>query len=369
MKNNQEKNRVIYAPIPLPPPYHGSNIMNAQVVNSEILNNQFSIKTFGISYNEISSKIGSFSLRKIFLIIKNFLIILINSFKKYDLVYYSPAIKGFAFYRDLILLLPLKISRKKIVIHLHGKGISEAIIKKPINKFFYKLFFKNTSVICLSERLTYDIKDVFKGPIYIVNNGIEEVSYPERKTKVNTPTILFLSNFIESKGIFVLLEAANQLKTEGFDFKLNLVGAPRGDIKIRIEYFISSHDLKDNIISIGPKYGKQKHNAFYEADIFVFPTAYKFETWGLVVNEAMQASLPVITTNEGALPDIVEDNVNGFIIDKHSPNQLVEKLKLLIKDKDLRIKMGKAGLKKYQLNYTSTIMENRMSEVFTEILK
>ncbi|HLV39931.1 glycosyltransferase family 4 protein [Xanthomarina sp.] len=367
MKYNQEKNKVIYAPIPLPPPFHGSNIMNAQVVNSEILNDQFLIKTFGISYNENSSNIGSFSLRKIFLIIKNFLIITINAFKRHDLVYYSPAIKGFAFYRDLLLLLPLKVFGKKIVIHLHGKGISEAITNKPINKLFYKLFFKNTSVICLSERLTYDIKDVFKGPIYIVNNGIEEVSYPERKPKVNTPTILFLSNFIESKGIFVLLEAAKQLKVEGCDFKLNLVGAPRGDIEKRIEDYISSHNLKDNIISIGPKYDEEKHTAFHEADIFVLPT--EIETWGLVVNEAMQASLPVITTNEGALPDIIENNVSGFIIEKRSPKQLAEKLKLLIKDEALRIEMGKAGLKKYQLNYTSTIMENRMAEVFTEILK
>ena len=357
--------KTIFASIQLPPPYHGQNIMNEQVVKSEIINSKFQINIFGISYNKNSSNIGSFSLRKIFLIIKNFLIICINAFKKYDLIYYSPAVKGLAFYRDLVLLLPLKLSRKKIVIHLHGKGISDAIINKPINKFFYKLFFKNTSVICLSERLTYDIKDVFKGPIYIVNNGIEEVTYPERKASTSSPIILFLSNFLKSKGIFVLLEAANQLKLDGYDFKLNLIGAPRGDIKVRIEKYISFHDLQDNIISIGPKYGDEKQKTFFNSDIFVLPT--EIETWGLVVNEAMQASLPVITTNEGALPDIVEDNVSGFIIDKHSPTQLAEKLKILLKNEELRTKMGKAGFEKYKLNYTSTIMQKRMLEVFIKL--
>jgi len=365
LRDVAKKNK-IFAPIPLPPPFHGSNIMNATVVNSKILNDKFDFKVFGISYNKDTSNIGYFNLRKIILILKYFFIICVHSFKSYDLVYYSPAIKGFAFYRDFLLLLPLKFTRKKIVIHLHGKGIANSASKNGIDKILYKLFFMGTSVICLSERLTYDVNDVFTGSIYIVNNGIEEIDYPERVARYTAPVILFLSNFIETKGIFTFLETAKQLKSEGFDFKLNLVGEPQGKIYPCITNFIEANNLQESIISIGPKYGEEKQEAFAEADIFVFPTEH--DCAPLVVNEAMQASLPVITTSEGALPDMVEDQVTGFIIQKGSPEQLANKLKLLLADENLRLKMGQAGYEKYLKKYTSTIMQQRMSDVLSGVL-
>jgi glycosyltransferase involved in cell wall biosynthesis len=82
----------------------------------------------------------------------------------------------------------------------------------------------------------------------------------------------------------------------------------------------------------------------------------------------MKASLPVITTSEGALPDMVEDQVTGFIIQKGSPEQLANKLKLLLADENLRLKIGQAGYEKYLKKYTSTIMQQRMSDVLSGVL-
>lgn len=359
------KKKSVFAPIPLPPPVHGSNLMNKAVVCSQILSNEFDFDVFPMSYNTNSKEIGRFQFRKVFQTIKNLLVICTRSFRRYDLVYYSPAVKGFAFYRDLLLLLPLKMSGKNILIHLHGKGIEKAASRNRLEMLLYKLFFRNTSVICLSERLIYDIKSVFSGPLYIVNNGIDEIEYPPRKRMNSIPVILFLSNLIASKGVFVLLSAAKILKNEGLNFKIDLVGAPRGDILARIEEFIKENNLSELIISIGPKYDAQKVDAFINSDIFVFPTEYENETWGLVVNEAMQASLPVIATTEGALPDIIEDGVTGFLIERNTPELLADKIRLLLADENLRIKMGQAGFKRYEKKYTSKVMHNRLKDVFS----
>lgn len=129
MRKNRKK---IFCPVPLPPPYYGSNIAVKDLVTSPHLVQEFELDILPISYNYITESVGKLELKKIFLTFKFFFIILKKSFQKYDLVYYVPAVTGFAFIRDLVLLLPLKISKKKIIIHLHGKGINNKANKSKL---------------------------------------------------------------------------------------------------------------------------------------------------------------------------------------------------------------------------------------------
>lgn len=364
MNNNNKKK--IFCPISLPPPYYGSNISSKNLISSPLINREFELDVLAISYNQKVENVGSLRLKKLFLMINFFFIICKKSFQKHDLVYFVPAISGIAFIRDLLLILPLKLQKKNIIIHLRGKGISNKAGESVLYKWLYKFFFKNTSVICLSERLFDDIKDVFNGPKYVVNNGIKSESYPHYKKNNEIPVILYLSNFMETKGILILLEAANLLKIQKFQFKLNLVGAPRGDIMNKINYLISKYSLENYIISIGPKYENEKKEAFQNADIFVFPTYH--EAWGLVNLEAMQAALPVISTDEGAIPDIIDDGLTGFIVKKQDPIDLAQKIAVLLKDEKLRIEMGKKGKEKFLNKYTYEIIEKKIVEVFDKVI-
>lgn len=132
----------VFCPISLPPPYHGSNIFSKNLVSSEAINQEFELDVFPISYNKKTENVGKIDLLKPFLIVKNFFIILFKSFQKYDLVYYVPAIKGFAFIRDFFLLLPLKSRKKNIIIHLHGKGIKTQTKKVKFINHYISTFSK-----------------------------------------------------------------------------------------------------------------------------------------------------------------------------------------------------------------------------------
>jgi glycosyltransferase involved in cell wall biosynthesis len=253
----------IFCPLSLPPPVYGSNISNKNVAVSPLLNEYYDMDVLRISYANNTNEMGVINIKKILLIIKYLLYILRKAFNNYDLVYYVPAVKGIAFCRDYLLLLPLKISKKKILLHLRGKGIYERAKNNIINKIFYKSFFKNTHVICLSESLTYDIKEVYKGAPYIVNNGINIEYYPPQKVSNDPPVILFLSNFIETKGIITLLDACRILKKRNIKFKLKLIGSPRDNIMEKIEESIHKCKLYENVISIGPKYGEEKKSESY----------------------------------------------------------------------------------------------------------
>ena len=83
----------------------------------------------------------------------------------------------------------------------------------------------------------------------------------------------------------------------------------------------------------------------------------RFEPFGLVLPEAMSCGLPVVAFNCPYGPaDIISDGEDGFLIKKRDINDYVEKVCLLIENKDMRVKMGKAGILSSQRYKASNIM-------------
>ena len=260
----------------------------------------------------------------------------------------------------------LKIFRIKHIYHLHNKGVKDASTNK-LNNVLYHFVFKNTDVILLSEYLYPDVQQyVLKNRILICPNGIpSKILPPKNKSqkKDGIVKILFLSNLIESKGVFVLLEAMGILKHKDVLFEGLFVGG-EGDIsEIQFQQRVNQLNIQEQVHYLGKKYGTDKEKIFNEADIFAFPTYYSKETFGIVNLEAMQHELPIVSTPEGGIPDIVHNGINGFLVPPKDSVQLAEKLEKLILNRDLRIKMGKAGKKIYEENYTANIFEKRLLQV------
>lgn len=181
-------------------------------------------------------------------------------------------------------------------------------------------------------------------------------------------SILFLSNLIESKGVFTLLEACAILKTKKIQFNCVFIGG-EGDIDIaKFNKKVTELDLVDNVTYQGKKYGEAKYQAYSNADIFAFPTYYRNETFGLVNLEAMQHSLPIVSTFEGGIPDLVIDGFNGFLVPQRSVIELADKLETLILNPSLRKSMGIAGKKLYEDKFTLEIFENRMLNILSDVI-
>lgn len=356
--------------VKIPPPVTGATLMNQRVVDSMVLKKAFKIRTIGISYNNTLNQMGDWRLKKIFKIIsysgqlfKQLIIF------KPSLIYFQVSPHGFAFLRDSIYVFIIKLFSIKIVYHMRGKGIA-AEIKSPIKRILYKSVFKKQYVITLSKRLNYDIEPIYSGYIYNVPNGIENIdinSFLSSKNKRRDPVkLLYLSNLIVSKGILDFLEALSFLSSKDVNFNATIVGAEGTLSKIQLMKIIKDKKLEDYISYLGALYGKEKHKVLSNSDVLVFPT--KNDIWGNVNLEAMQFSIPVIATNEGAISEIVDDGITGFIIEKNSPEQIAEKIQLLIDNPELRKSMGEAGRKKYLEKYTIDKFEQNLKEVFEDIL-
>jgi len=274
------------------------------------------------------------------------------------------------FYRDLVYIFLIKLFNIKLIYHLHGKGINKFAAKNRINLMLYKWAYKNVVVICLSPLLKGDISDIYNGTIHIVNNGLKTSAFHLRKKQENPlPILLYLSNLIKSKGVFDYIEAVRLLVEKKAQFKAFIAGG-KGDTKPEIlQNLINKYKLNNYLELLGPLYGQEKTDMMLQSDIFVFPTYYETETWGLVIMEAMEAGLPVISTPEAAIPEIVDDGVTGFLVKKKQPDQIAEKILILINNPILRKQMGFAGRKKLLEKYTVEIFEKKLVEALKTIIK
>ncbi|MEO7045495.1 MAG: glycosyltransferase family 4 protein, partial [Ferruginibacter sp.] len=354
----------------LPPPIHGASVINSQVISSKLLNSQFELGIINLKFSKSIHGLKVFSLTKV---IKSLIycFTIINRMITFrpKLVYFNLSTRGFAFYRDTLYVLLLKLFNSKIALHLHTKGIKHYAQNNLIKKFLFTLVFKNTAAICLSDILATDIETVYKRRPCIVPNGISlktELNNKTNKIPNSIPQILYVSNYTQSKGILILIEALAILKQSGFKFQARLVGAAADLTIADIERLIKANHLDLCTKAIGPLFNDEKLQEFENADIFAFPT-YN-DAFPLVILEAMLFGLPIISTLEGSIPDIVSNNETGYLVETENPEKIADKLSILLLDPEKRIAMGKRGFERYQQNFTRNHFELNMLKTFNEIL-
>ena len=361
--------KILYI-VQLPPPVHGVSSMNKYVVNSPVINDQFNTRVIGLRFSRNNTELEKFTFAKLipFFGYAWKILKLMLTFRP-SLVYFTLMPTGFAFYRDAFYIFLLKRFRAEIVLHLHGKGIAKTVMNSRWKRRIYHMVFRNTHVICLSKTLSKDVDEIYKTEPYIVPNGIQVqpkmwVGYNGEKRPL--PQLLFLSNYIENKGILVLIEAMTILKKKGYRFKTRFVGAPTNLSIDCLNKILRENDLEDYADIVGPLYDEAKYKEFRNADVFVFPT-YN-DAFPLVNLEAMQFSLPIVTTYEGGNPDIVVNNETGFLVETRNPQMLAEKIAVLLDNEALRVAMGKKGYERFINNFTLKHFELNLKDTLTNIL-
>ena len=349
----------------LPPPVHGAAMMGKYIHDSKLINETFQCHYINLALAKDLQDIGKGGWRKLVDYLKLLRRIrkTIKSLKP-DLVYVTPNACGGAFYKDFVVVQLLKNMSCKIVAHYHNKGVSTRQ-DKPLDNFLYRRFFKGLKVILLAEALYPDIqKYVKRENVLICPNGIPETlteePLGERRNKV--PHLLFLSNLIISKGVLVLLDALKILKDKGYSFVCDFVGGETAELSATdFNREVQKRGLNEIAFYRGKKFGVEKAKYFQQADIFTFPT-YN-EAFGLVNLEAMEYKLPIVTTNEGGITDVVKDGMNGLISEKRNPESLAGCIAQLLDDEVLRRQMGEAGYRMYKERFTLQRFEERMCEV------
>jgi len=222
-------------------------------------------------------------------------------------------------------------------------------------------FFVNPKKICqradkimaVSDSTKEDIKSIYKitsDKIEVVKSGIgENFKYLDRnnpnliriKEKYNLPYkfILYLGTFEPRKNISGLIHAFNNLqkKSKGTDLeriKLVLVGHS-GWLSREIFLEIEKSDYKEKIFYLGSFPEEEKIYLYNLASVFVYPSL--FEGFGFPPLEAIKCEVPVISSNNSSLPEVIEQK--GILIDPDRPDEICEALRQVLTSKELQEKL------------------------------
>ncbi|HPB56869.1 MAG TPA: glycosyltransferase family 4 protein, partial [Candidatus Aminicenantes bacterium] len=107
--------------------------------------------------------------------------------------------------------------------------------------------------------------------------------------------------------------------------------------------------------------------AFAQADIFCFPTYYPYETFGIVLVEAMRAGLPLVASRYSGIPEILAEGEGGFLVPPDSVEGLEGEIERLLLDPSLRESMGSFNRRRFESRYTMQAAVNGWLRLFEEL--
>lgn len=236
-------------------------------------------------------------------------------------------------------------------------------------------------VIAISDAVKENLISYFgvdKEKVSMIYNGIEIKKFlkdfsEDEKDKLKDrfgikrdySVIGMIARFTPDKGHDTLLYALFKILKEKPN--VQLVFAGDGDKRQEIEKLSQRLGLSDNVVFIKPQLSTV--NALAIMDVFMFTPARR-EGMGLALLEAMASGKPVVATNVGGISSVIENNVNGFLVEPSRPELLAEPVLRLLKDKALYARMAQAGreivVKKFSINGMTEKTENVYKEVLSK---
>jgi len=213
----------------------------------------------------------------------------------------------------------------------------------------------------VSPYVEQKIKKWCKGNIFVIPNGVQEEFFEIEDKEVEN-RLLFVGGIEPRKSMLNLLKAVNIVKNEIPSVKLHIVGGIRKKkyFYSLIEY-IEKNNLSKYVIFRGALSKEGLKKEFSECSVFVFPS--KEESQGIVLLEAMAAGKPVVATNVGGIPYIVENGVTGSLVEHGDVEGLAREISNLLANKDLRKKYAGNGINKAKL-YSHKIIAQKYYELY-----
>ena len=300
-------------------------------------------------------------------------------FKSFNVVYFTCTRSKFGALKDIQLLLLCNLFNKKVVNHLHGADFilfyHNSGSLKRILKYCYEQIDKS---IVLLPSMAEQFAEFSSMELEVLQNCYTyeyaniDVDFNNKKRQ-----IVYLSNIIYSKGIFVFLEAARNILKIDSDIKIKIAGLPMADSfkseremqnlfndafnKIKI-------DFPERIFYLGTVKGKEKIDLLLESSVFVLPTFYKIEAFPITIIEAMRFGNAIITTNHNYLEDII-NHKNGKLIEIKSSEGIVNAVNDLFLDRIKLTEIQNHNINEALNKYSPTTYNENLYKILEGIIK
>lgn len=291
----------------------------------------------------------------------------LNILRGYRSVYLTIAQSRSGFIRDALMIWFAAAFRARLVIHLKGGNYDGFYKAQPgwLKALIRATLRRTSRIIVLGHGLVdmYAFEPQLKERIAVVPNGLPEQFDGIRKIHPgNALRVLFLSNLIESKGYFCLLEAFRILQDRGIEFHAFFAGefvkssddetvTTADNAKFEFMDTIRRYGLGDSVEYLGSVSGDAKWELLNNCHVFTLPTRYMNEGQPVSIIEAIAYGCPVITTEYRAIPDLVVHGKTGFFVEYNDATAIADRLQQLTEDASLFENMSHTAVEHYRSNF------------------
>lgn len=243
---------------------------------------------------------------------------------------------------------------------------NKSAIHKSILKFNLKKADKvlSTSKVMAIETNKYTDKEIEVTPFGIDLDQFrkKEVDRLFSKDDIIIGTVKTLS---ERYGIDYLIRAFKIVKDRNPALRLKLLLVGGGNLEQELKELSHELNIQDDTIFTGSVTYSDIAHYHNQLDISVFLS--NSESFGVAVIEASACEKPVVVSNVGGLPEVVEDKVSGLIVSPQDPEAAAEAIETLVKNEEMRLKIGQAGRLRVEKNFNWKDNVQQMVKIYMNV--
>lgn len=232
-----------------------------------------------------------------------------------------------------------------VIITVHGIMATEYKFNKGLNciggfisYLLEKLAFKKAkNIIVCSDVMKKEVNKLTDAKVYVMPNGVDcsEIDDINTLKTVKHPSIIYMGLLESIKGVDILIKSINVVKKDILDIHLYIAG--KGSQEENLRKLTKRLGLKSNIDFLGYISGEEKYSYFKAVDLCVVPSRY--ESFGITILEAMACGKPVIASDVGNIPSLVDEN-SGILFESENEKDIAQKIIYLLKNQDLQDRMS-----------------------------
>lgn len=273
--------------------------------------------------------------------------------RDFDLIHAHYAVP-----QGLLGVLLKKIKKKPLVLTIHGSdilGLGNSPVFKPLVKW---VLINSDAVIAVSRFLKEKAQELGAEDekVRVIYAGVQ--GRAGRGVHGPGKRVVFIGSLVKQKGADILIKAFKTVEKKHMEAELVIVGD--GKERHRLEKL--ADELKINAHFLG--YADDVERVLMESRVLVLPS--RTEGFGLVLLEAMRAGVPVVATSVGGIPEIIENERNGLLVEKDDTVSLAAAIIRIFEDPSLRNKLISEGRKTAE-KYSWSRMADEVDILYKEL--
>jgi glycosyltransferase involved in cell wall biosynthesis len=218
-----------------------------------------------------------------------------------------------------------------------------------------------SAVIAISDALRCFLAATLGVGAVTVRYGLRASAEPQHRSTQSIDRLVAVGRLEKQKGFDVAIAAMRRIADEAPHVRLTIAGA--GSLRTELEAQVERLDLRGSVTLVG--WHDDIDQLLRDSDAFVHTA--RWEGFGLVLLEAMRASLPIVATQVAAIPEVVEDGVTGILVPPDDPNAVADAVLSLVLDPRRARELGRAGSLRLRQRFSPGAMARGVAAVYDSV--